>query len=97
MFTATALLSLAVWLFLATVVVCPPLHAWLHGGTIPDNDDCAIVAVAHGKVETVACAAPAAVPVIWTEIAPRFENLVLRPATAFLPDGRGPPVFCFHS
>jgi hypothetical protein len=95
---AAGVLSLAVWLFMAAAEVCTPLHAWLHGGTIPDNDnDCAIVAIAHGKVETVFHAAPAVVPVIGIEIAPRIEISVFRPTTAFFPDGRGPPVSCFHS
>ncbi len=85
------------WLFLAATEVCTPLHAWLHGGTIPDNDDCAVAAIAHGKMQTVASAAPAVMRVIWTETGPRFETLVFRPATAFLPEGRGPPVFAFHS
>jgi hypothetical protein len=90
---AAAVLSLAVWLFMAAAELCTPLHAWLHGGAIPDNDDdCAIVAIAHGKVETVTCAAPVAVPVIWVEIAPRLEFSPFRPAIAFLPSGRDPPV-----
>jgi hypothetical protein len=90
---ATALLSLAVWLFMAAAEVCPPLHAWLHGGSIPkDDSDCAVLAIAHGKVETVVCAAPAVVPVVWIEIVPRLEFSVFRPASVFLPDGRGPPV-----
>jgi hypothetical protein len=78
---------------MAAAELCPPLHAWLHGGAVPDNDDdCAMVAIAHGKVETAACAAPAAVPVAWIEIVPRLEFSVFRPAIAFLPNGRGPPV-----
>jgi len=90
---AVGVLSLAVWLFLATAELCTPLHAWLHGGTIPENDDdCAIVAIAHGKVETAACAAPAALPVAWIEAAPRIEFSVLSTAVELLPDGRGPPV-----
>lgn len=83
---------------MAAAEVCTPLHAWLHGGTIPDNDnDCAIVAIAQGKMETVVCAAPAVVPVIGIEIAPRIEISVSRPTTAFFPDGRAPPFFSFHS
>lgn len=89
---AAGVLSLAVWLFMAAAEIFSPLHAWLHGGTIPDNDTkCAIVSIAHGKVATILCAAPAVVPVIGTEIAPRIEISVYRPTTAFSPDGRGPP------
>jgi len=98
MFAATAILSLAVWLFVAAAEIYTPLHAWLHGGTIPkDDDDCAIVAIAHGKVETSACAVPATVPMIWIETAPPHENSVFLSSTVFLPDGRGPPVFSFLS
>jgi hypothetical protein len=98
LFLATGVLSLAIWLFMAAAELCMPLHAWLHGGTIPDHDgDCAIVAIAHGKVETVICAAPAVVPVIGIEIAPRFEFSTFCPISALLPDGRGPPAFLLPS
>jgi hypothetical protein len=98
MFTATAILSLAAWLFVAAAEIYTPLHAWLHGGTIPDNDNCAVVAITHGNVEPVVCATPAVVPVIWVEIArPRIEFSVFRPSTALLPDSRGPPVSSFNS
>jgi len=89
---ATAILSLALWLFMAVAEAYSPLHAWLHGGAIPDDDDCALVAIAHGKVETVVVAAPVAVPATWIEIVPRLEFSTFRPAIAFLPDSRGPPV-----
>jgi hypothetical protein len=89
---ATAVLSLALWLFMAAAEAYTPLHAWLHGGSIPDNDDCAVVAITHGKVETVVCDTPAVVPVTWLEIVPRIEFSVYHPATAFLPNGRAPPV-----
>lgn len=92
MHTATAALSLAMWLLLTVAEAYPALHAWLHGGTIPDNDDCAVVAVAHGKVETVACDVPAVVPVATVEIVLLPVFSVFRPAGVFLPDGRGPPV-----
>ena len=85
-------MSLALWLFMAVAEAYTPLHAWLHGGTIPDDDDCAIVAIVHGKVETVAVAAPTPVSVAWVEIVARPEFSIFAPAIAFLPDGRGPPV-----
>ncbi len=90
-------LSLTLWLFMAAAEVSTPLHAWLHGGTIPENDDCAIVAIAHGKVETIVCAATTAVPVIGIEIALPIENSVFFPSAFFLPDGRGPPVLLLPS
>jgi hypothetical protein len=91
---AAAVLSLAVWLFMAAAEAWSPLHAWLHGGTIPkDDDDCAIVLIAHGKIETAACDVPAAAPVLWVEAAPRIEFSILSTAIAFLPNGRAPPAF----
>jgi hypothetical protein len=94
LYLAAGVLSLAVWLFMAAAELCTPLHAWLHGGTIPDNDDdCAIVAIAHGKIETVACHVPIAIPVVWGEIALHIESSILSTAVELLPDGRAPPVF----
>jgi hypothetical protein len=91
-FFAAGILSLALWLFMATAEICTPLHAWLHGGTIPaDDDDCAIVAIAHGKIEAAPCAAPVVVPVTWIEIAERAEISVFVPADKNLLPGRGPP------
>ena len=84
--------SLVLWLLMVAAEACTPLHAWMHGGTIPDNDDCAVVANAHGKVETVVSDAPAVVPLIWIEIAPRLEYSTFHPAVTFLPPGRGPPL-----
>jgi hypothetical protein len=98
LFLAAGVLSLALWLFMAAAEVCTPLHAWLHGGIIPDNDDdCAIVAIAHGKIETALGTGPVAMPVTWIKVAPRIEILVFRPITSFLPDSRGPPVSSFNS
>jgi hypothetical protein len=88
---ATAGLSLALWLLMTVAEAYPALHAWLHGGTIPDDDDCAVVAIAHGKVETVTCDAPVMVPVPGAQIIPLPIVSVFRAAGVFLPDGRGPP------
>ena len=94
LFVAAGVLSLAIWLFMAVAELCTPLHAWLHGGTIPDDDDdCAIVCIAHGKIETAPVIVPVTAPVTWIEAAPRIESSVLITAIAILPNGRGPPVF----
>jgi len=91
-FFAWAILSLAVWLFMAAAEIYSPLHAWLHGGTIPeDDDDCAIVAIAHGKIETTSFDVPAVLPVTWIEVAPRVEFSVFVPANTNLLFGRAPP------
>jgi hypothetical protein len=94
LFLAAGVLSLAVWLFMAAAELWSPLHAWLHGGTIPkDDDDCAIVCIAHGKIETATVDVPITAPVTWIEAAPRIEFSVLSTAITFLPNGRAPPVF----
>jgi hypothetical protein len=91
-FAATAVLSLAIWLFMAAAEIYSPLHAWLHGGTIPeDDDDCAIVAIAHGKIETVACDIPVVVSVSWIEVTPRVEFSIFIPVNTNLSFGRAPP------
>ncbi len=94
LFVAAGVLSLAIWLFMAVAELCTPLHAWLHGGTIPDDDDdCAVVAIAHGKIETAPVVVPAAAPIAWIEAAPRIESSVLTTVITILPDSRGPPYF----
>lgn len=78
---------------MAAAEIYSPLHAWLHGGTIPeDDDDCAIVAIAHGKIETVACDIPVVVPITWIEVTPRVEFSIFIPANTNLSFGRAPPV-----
>ena len=85
LYRAVGVLSLAIWLCMAAAELCAPLHAWLHGGTIPkDDDDCAIVCIAHGKIDTETAAAPDAMPVPWIEAAPRIESSVKsRPLHSF--------------
>jgi hypothetical protein len=93
-FFAAGVLSLAIWLFMAAAELYTPLHAWLHCGTIPkDDDDCAIVCIAHGKVETGPVAAPLAAPVVWIEIPLRVEFFAFSAGTVLLPNGRAPPAF----
>jgi len=91
LYAATAVLALAMWLLITVAEACTPLHAWLHGGTIPDDDDCAIVAITHGKVETVACDIPVLVPVAWIEVTPRVEFPVFSKPVDNLRSGRAPP------
>jgi hypothetical protein len=94
LYLATGILSLAVWLFMAAAELWTPLHAWLHGGTIPDNDDdCAIVAIAHGKIETAPVAAPVAAPATWIEIPLHFDFSTVSTAITLLPNSRAPPAF----
>ncbi|MGO8838262.1 MAG: hypothetical protein ACLQAH_10570 [Limisphaerales bacterium] len=97
-YAATAMLSLAVWLFMAAAEVWTPLHAWLHGGSIPDNDDdCAIVAIAHGKIATTPCDIPVVAPATFVDTTPRIEISDFCPAIENLPPGRAPPSFCIAS
>jgi hypothetical protein len=90
-------LSLALWLFMAAAEMYRPLHAWLHGGTIPEDDHCAVAMLAHGNVEPVMSDVPVFVPVTWIETAPRIEFSVFETAGEFISPGRGPPVFCIAS
>src|ERR1700683_4746978 len=84
-FVAWAVLSLAVWLFMAAAEIYSPLHAWLHGGTIPkDDDDCAIVAIAHGKIEAVSPDISVPVPITWIEVTPCVEFSIFIPANTNL-------------
>lgn len=77
---------------MAAAEIYSPLHAWLHGGTIPkDDDDCAIVAIAHGKIETVSPSIAVPVPITWIEVTPQIEFTVFSTAIALLPNGRAPP------
>jgi hypothetical protein len=96
-YAATAVLSLAVWLFMAAAEMWTPLHVWLHGGAIPDDDDCAIVALVHGKIETTPCDVPVVTPATWIEATPRMEISAFCPAIENLPLGRAPPPFCTAS
>jgi hypothetical protein len=91
LYMAAGVLSLSLWLFMAVAENYTPLHAWLHGGTIPDDDDCAIVAIAHGKIETVTPDAPVVVAITSIEVTPKIEFSVFSTAIAFLPNDRGPP------
>jgi hypothetical protein len=98
-FFAVGFLSLVLWLFMATAEICTPLHAWLHGGTIPkDDDDCAIVAIAHGQFDSPTGDMPVVAPVTWIEATPpRVEFSVFSPAIENLPQGRAPPASCIAS
>jgi hypothetical protein len=97
-YAATAIFSLAVWLFMSVAEVWTPLHAWLHGGTIPDNDDdCAIVALIHGKIETTPCDIPVVLPATCVKTTPRIEISVFCLAIENLPLGRAPPSYCIAS
>jgi hypothetical protein len=98
-FFAAGVLSLALWLFMATAEICTPLHAWLHGGTIPDNDDdCAVVAIAHGQFDPVTYDIPVVAPAAWIEVTPLLvEFSIHSPAIENLPLGRAPPASCIAS
>jgi hypothetical protein len=91
---ATGALALFVWLFMATAEICPPLHAWIHGGTIPDDDDCPVVAVAAGHVHVGICETPPVTPVLLGVIVPRTEVYTVVFSEKVLPNDRAPPASC---
>jgi len=82
---------------MAAAEVWTPLHAWLHGGSVPDDDDCAIVALVHGKIDTTPCDVPIVVPATFIEITACVEISVFGPVIENLPLGRAPPSFCIAS
>jgi len=88
--TGVALFSLALWLFMGAAEVWTPLHVWLHGGAIPDDDDCALVAIQHGKME--AALAPVTVVPVLTAVVELTDTFV-PPFVAELPlpPSRAPP------
>lgn len=88
---ATAGLTLAVWLLVSAAEICPPLHAWMHGGSIPDDDDCAVVAIALGHVDSGTVEVPPLQPVFVHEIVLRPEVSVFQSVSVPLPNDRAPP------
>ena len=92
LFAAAAVLSLVLWLFMLVAETWTPLHAWLHGGTIPDNDDCAVAAIAHGKVDSASFDIPVPASIVWVEVTTRTEITAFHPFISILPSDRAPPV-----
>lgn len=92
LYAATGALSLALWLLLTVAEGYAPLHIWLHGGAIPDNDDCAVVMLAHGKVDSGIVEVAPGAPVVWIETTPQVEFSVFSPVVDRLLSGRAPPV-----
>jgi hypothetical protein len=90
----TGAVALFVFLFMWTAEICPPMHEWLHGGSIPDDDDCPVVAIATGHVHVAVAEVQAPAPVNVIEITPRVEVTVFVPSEKVLPGGRAPPLFC---
>jgi len=88
---SAAVLSLLLWLALAVAEAWEPFHAWLHGGSIPDSDNCPVAALQQGKLVT---SAAAAVVVLFLASVVAFRFVVFPPFLASLPipDVRGPPV-----
>lgn len=92
--SVTGAVALFVFMFMWTAEICPPLHAWLHGGSIPDDDDCPVVAMAGGHVHVTVAEVQAPTPVTLVEITPRVEVTVFVPSIKILPNERAPPLFC---
>lgn len=90
----TGAVALFVFLFMATAEICTSLHEWLHGGSIPDDDDCPVVAIATGHVHVAVVQVQAPAPVLVTEITPRVEVKVFVPCQKVLPNDRAPPASC---
>ena len=76
---------------MAAAESCTPLHAWLHGGAIPEDDDCPIAQIHAGSVEHVALAVAATVSCGFL-VAARPALVSPFVASLPLPDVRGPPM-----
>lgn len=87
-------LALFTWLFMATAEICPSLHAWLHGGTIPDDDDCPIMAMATSHVDPGVCTIEPVLPVAFIGITPPPKIIAFVPSERILPNERAPPLPC---
>src|SRR5215469_4505066 len=87
-FRVTGAVALFVFLFMWTAEIYPPMHEWLHGGSIPDDDDCPVVAIATGHVHITVAEVQAPAPVTLIEITPRQEVTVFVPSLKILPNER---------
>jgi hypothetical protein len=85
------LVCLAMWLFMAAAEAWTPLHAWLHGGVIPDNDDCPIAMLHQGKVDNTVVAMTVAVVVGLAISTLAVFSSQFIPSLP-LPNVRGPPI-----
>ena len=87
---SAAVLSLLIWLTIATAEAWTPFHAWLHGGSIPEGDDCPVAALREGKLVNSSFAVVVTVALA-SLVLGIFVPLV--PFVAFLPlpHVRGPP------
>ena len=74
-----------------------PFHAWLHGGAIPENDECTLVLLSHGKIDTACGDVPIAVQPNSFEAAPSAEISFCCPVVGNLSLDRGPPTSLLHS
>jgi hypothetical protein len=88
----TAGVALALWLFLMVAEVWTPLHAWMHGGTIPENDHCAVATLHHGKIDVAPVDLILPLPPAGIAVARRSELPAFSPLIFSLPNGRAPPM-----
>ena len=78
------------WLCLAAAGSWAPFHAWLHGDSIPDGDNCPVAALQQGNLAAIAASSATVV------VLAGFLLLILASFTGFvplsdLPEVRGPP------
>ena len=87
---AVAVATLGCWLLLALAEAHEPLHRWLHNGTIPKDDACAVTLLATGKAK-VSEPGVEVIPVLTAAVAPIVCSVPALVAKLPLPPGRGPP------
>jgi hypothetical protein len=88
---AAALFLVAVWLLLLAAEASQPFHIWLHGGKIPNNDDCGVALVHHGQVDTSATAVTASLPPAVMIVCVPTPSRIFPSVGSLLPSSRAPP------
>jgi len=91
------ILSVLLVLLLNLLAASPELHEWLHADAGHAEHQCAVTFFAHGQVDAAVTAVAAAVPVPVVEFVPLTSVSVFAAPVGWLPPGRAPPVFGFHS
>lgn len=83
---------MAMWLFMAAAEAYPPLHAWLHGGAIPDDDDCPIAMIHQGKLDNTVIVITV---VVFVRFAISIQAALSSQFVPYLPlpSVRGPPMY----
>jgi hypothetical protein len=89
---ALAALLAGIVLLLDAMAACPALHEMIHKDANEPDHQCAVVTLAHGKIESASCEIIVPPPTILVEVTKPFTISVFTPAIENLPQGRAPPM-----